>query len=237
MRAPAATPPIIVCDIGLSIPSPHVILRARGHRPLMGPSSEDGPVDSSNRSPLERPIDSICAAAPRPWRDNHVAGGEALRHGADDTWVILHVAHVNAVRARSNGANGFSRGPPVSFSETTNALLARSLRTYSRRGHSPWENAPPRVNTPRVFRPECGARTLCGPIATDNSLENFDAQASRAIFLHSSLRASPPSMGRCDPRSSSSRVFHRRRAATHGDNATDNSGVEFRYEYLYESYS
>ena len=62
-----AIPPFIVCDIGLSIPSPHVVLRVEAAVQSLGPHRQTSLCGQFKQFPLGRPIDPFRAAAPRPW--------------------------------------------------------------------------------------------------------------------------------------------------------------------------
>ena len=120
-----AIPPFIACDIGLSIPSPHVILRVEAAVHSLGPHRQTSLCGQFKQIPLGRPVDPFRAAAPRPWHGQPTWSAGKHCAMAPPTRMLLHVAHIHAVRAHSSGANGFPRGPPISFSEST----ARSLRT------------------------------------------------------------------------------------------------------------
>ena len=106
-------------------PQPPCHLAGRGRRPLIGPSSADEPVWAVQTNPVRtagRSLSCGCATT-LAWITTWSAGKHCAM--APPTRMLLHVAHIHAVRAHSSGANGFPRGPPISFSEST----ARSLRT------------------------------------------------------------------------------------------------------------
>ena len=62
-----AIPPFIACDIGLSIPSPHVVLRVEAAVQSLGPHRQTSLCGQFKQIPLGRPVDPFRAAAPRPW--------------------------------------------------------------------------------------------------------------------------------------------------------------------------
>ena len=148
-------------------PQPPCHLAGRGRRPLIGPSSADEPVWAVQTIPVrtaDRSLSCGCATT-LAWITTWSAGKHCAM--APPTRILLHVAHIHAVRAHSSGANGFPRGPPISFSEST-ALFTHgcsvSLPVHFSRGES-CHGAHMLGLIPVLPTPRAGWFTACSPTA------------------------------------------------------------------------